>query len=569
MISFKKVRYKNFLSAGNQFTEIDFQKNKITLVVGKNGAGKTSFIDAICFGLYNKAFRNVNKPQLVNTITQKNTLVEIDFSINNVEYAVKRGINPPVFEIFKEGNLLDQQNTKDYQDLLEKQILKINYKTFIQIVILGSTNYIPFMKLTPDVRREIQEELLDLRIYSVMNSLLKKKIEGNKFNVRENDYQLTLIKNKIELQDSHILQLKQNNEELITDKKVKIDEIDQSMAILRQEKTTQSETLLACKQQLAARNKKAKKISEYEAVSKKLETKAGKLRTDIEFYQKNLHCPTCLQNIDDVFKMEAIKGKEDKLQEVSEAQVELSQKIGELYKSLPQIEDLNNGIITLNKKISSLNVQIETSENLIEQYEKEIEDLKKRNVDIGSQNEIRNNLELELAKYVEEQKKFSEEKEIFVAASSLLKDGGIKNKVIAQYIPLINKLINEFLSKMDFFCNFTFDENFTEHIRSRFRDEFSYESFSQGEKMRIDLSILFCWREIAKRRNSASCNLLIFDEILDGALDGDGIDDFLKILHSIITDANIFIISHKVDATDKFENVLKFVKTKNFSRIAS
>lgn len=569
MILFSKVRYKNFLSAGNQFTEIDFQKNKITLVVGKNGAGKTSFIDAICFALYNRAFRNVNKPQLVNTITQKNTLIEIEFSINNIEYVVKRGINPPVFEIFKEGQLLDQQNTKDYQDLLEKQILKINYKTFIQIVILGSTNYIPFMKLTPDVRREIQEELLDLRVYSVMNSLLKKKIENNKFNIRENDYQLTLINNKIELQDSHILQLKQNNTELIDDKKVKIDEITQSLDLLRQEKTTASASLSDSKLRLATRNKQAKKIAKYEDVAKKLATKAGKLQTDIEFYNKNLHCPTCLQPIDETFKMEATKEKEAKLQEVSDAQGDLSQKISNLYENLAPIENLNNEIFTLNKEISTLDVQITTSENLIEQYEKEIEDLKKRNVDIGSQNEIRLKLEEELEKHLSEQQKFSEEKELYVASSSLLKDGGIKNKVISQYIPLINQLINEFLAKMDFFCNFTFDENFTEHIKSRFRDEFSYESFSQGEKMRIDLSILFCWREIAKRRNSASCNLLIFDEILDGSLDLDGADDFLKILNSVINDANVFIISHKVDITDKFENVIKFVKTKNFSRISS
>ena len=526
-------------------------------------------LNALCFCLYNKAFSNLNKPQLVNSITKKNTLVEIEFSSGKNEYVVKRGMVPAIFEIYKNGKLINQSAaSKDYQEELEKQILKMNYKTFTQIVVLGTSNYKHFMRLTPDVRREVIEDLLDLKIFSVMNSVLKRRVDSNKLNEREIKIEYENAKTKIVYQEDIIDRLNQNKEELIKQKEGKILQYQVEVQSLLESIEDLNNLFEMKNKQFSTAKKKKAKFKELEDIKKKFDQKLRKLYDEISFYENNDNCPTCNQSIEKIFKTNVLTERTSEKEKLTSASVDLDKKVKEFEEYVEKVIILNDEIVDISKNITEVNAKISTIQTHIQDINVEIDELRKKDEDVEKEKATLKEMELELEKIENNKSKYAEEKDLLGVAGVLLKDGGIKTKIVKQYIPLMNKLINQYLTSLDLFINFEFDENFTEKIKSRFRDEYSYESFSEGEKVRINLAILFTWREIAKRRNSAACNLLIFDEVLDGSLDLDGAEDFIRMLQSIHSDVNIFIISHKVDSfTDKFENVIKFQKVKNFSKV--
>lgn len=571
MIYFKTIRYKNLLSTGNSFTEIELNKNNTTLIVGENGAGKSTILDALSFALYNKPFRKVNKPQLLNSINKKDLIVELEFDIGSSMYKIIRGFRPTIFEVYQNNKMLNQDAaSRDYQEILEKQILKLNHKSFCQVVVLGSASFVPFMQLIPVHRREIIEDLLDIQIFSTMNSLLKEKIGNNNTKLLEIDYQYDLTSEKIKMQHEHIMALQKNNDEQI--EKLKVD-LKQYMEKINAEKKEiekidlEIENANAGIQDQDQVNKKSKKLQVLET---QLNDKLAKLQNEIEFFNSHDNCPTCKQGIDDTFKCETVSVKQNQLEETNAGVEQLRQEI-------LNIQDRIQTIANVSSQITSFNIEKITHSNsitgLIQQCKKaakDIEEFQKKTEEFVINDDKMKELETSIDQLTEQKSELSKDKEAYNIASIILKDNGIKARIIKQYIPVINKLINKYLSAMDFFVQFELDENFDETIKSRFRDEFSYASFSEGEKMRINLAILFTWRAIAKLRNSASTNLLIMDEVLDGSLDSNGTDEFLKILNNLTQDTNTFIISHKVDQlVDKFSNVLKFAKIKNFSQVAA
>jgi DNA repair exonuclease SbcCD ATPase subunit len=571
LIYFKTIRYKNLLSTGNSFTEILLNKNNTTLIVGENGAGKSTILDALSFALYNKPFRKVNKPQLLNSINKKDLIVELEFDIGSHMYKIVRGFRPTIFEVYQNNKLLNQDaSSRDYQDILEKQILKLNHKSFCQVVVLGSASFVPFMQLIPVHRREIIEDLLDIQIFSTMNSLLKEKISTNTTELMEVDYQYDLTSEKIKMQHEHIMALQKNNDDQI--EKLKID-LKQYMEKIDAEKKEIEKIDLEIQnansdiQDQDQVNKKSKKLQVLET---QLNDKLAKLKNEIEFFNSHDNCPTCKQGIDDTFKCETVSIKQNQLEETNEG-------IEQLRQEIQIIQDRIQYIANISSQITSFNIEKITHSNSIsgllsqcKKAAKDIDELQKKTEEFVLNDDRMVELEALLDQLLGQKSELIKDKEAYSIASVILKDNGIKARIIKQYIPVINKLINKYLSAMDFFVQFELDENFDETIKSRFRDEFSYASFSEGEKMRINLAILFTWRAIAKLRNSASTNLLIMDEVLDGSMDSNGTDEFLKILNNLTQDTNTFIISHKVDQlVDKFSNVIKFEKHKNFSRIAS
>lgn len=570
MIYFKSIRWKNLLSTGNTFTEIVFDRYKTVLIVGENGAGKSTILDALSFGLYGKPFRKVNKNQLINTINGKGTVVELEFSIGKKNYKVIRGIKPNVFEIYSEGNLLDQNaDAKEYQEMLESQILKLNQKSFAQIVILGSASFVPFMQLPTSHRREIVEDLLDIQIFSTMNSILKDKIAYNRIKATDVDYKIKGSAEKIEMHKKHIESLKQNNDELIKQKNEQLQKVNDDITAANGKVADISSEIEKLSETVVDQDKVRKKLDTVQDLARKVDNRLDKIKKDITFFESHDDCPTCRQGIEHTHKTSILETNNNQVAEIERGKQQIAEELTGINERLSEIAKISSTITARNREVSDLLVQIRTWSTFVTQINKEIEDIGANTKHIDANNEEIKQLKEDLKAAIADKETLSKDKQVFDIAAVLLKDSGIKTKIIKQYVPIINKLINKYLAAMDFFVSFELNENFEETIKSRFRDEFTYDSFSEGEKMRIDLALLFAWRAVAKLRNSASTNLLIMDEVFDSSLDSSGTDEFLKILNGLTGDTNTFIISHKGDQLfDKFDHVIKFEKHKNFSRIA-
>ena len=570
-ITFHAVRYKNFLSTGNDFTELRLDDVSTTLVVGANGHGKSTFMDAICYALYNKAFRKVNKPQLLNSINNKNCVVEIEFSTGKDRYLVRRGMKPGIFEILKNGDMINQEAAnRDYQEILEKYILKMTFKSFCQVVILGSASFVPFMQLPTGQRREIIEDLLDIQIFTTMNMLLKDKVNSNARELLEVDYRQDLASEKIKMQEDHLRSMLTNTQELIDGYREKIakheKEIESESRIIEEKRREQSALI----SQTGDYETLTRKMLEMSSIRSKLNDKVERINHDITFFHDHDNCPTCKQIIDSAFKEEVIQGRKAEVASVSEGIRTITERFVEVERQVEQMKSTLDRIVSINLDINMKTTKIKHIESSIRDLNEQIEQAKRKNQSYVGDNDALKKLEEELSQIAEEKRHLIEVREIHKLVATILKDNGIKARIIKQYVPIINKLINKYLAAMDFFVQFELDENFNETIKSRFRDVFSYASFSEGEKTRIDLALLFAWRAIAKRRNSASTNLLILDEVFDGSLDAQGSDDFLGIIQSVSGDGNIFVISHKTDAMkDKFDRIIEFEKKNNFSRIVS
>ena len=567
MIQFSKVRYKNFLSTGNYFTEINLNTNPTTLIIGENGAGKSTFLDAITFGLFGKPFRNINKPQLVNSINDKDCVVEVEFSIASKQYKIVRGIKPNQFEIYCDGVLLNQDaKAKDYQDQLEKLILKMNYKSFTQIVILGSTNFTPFMQLSAADRRSVIEDLLDIQIFSAMNVVVKNKLNSNKSEAAQLKIQIDATKGKIELHKKHLDELKRNTKDIVDAKKKEVTENNTALETLATESTAKDSQIDALLLQISdedASNKKFTKLNQFEA---KIEGNIQKLEKDIEFYSVNSTCPTCDQAINN--KEEKVHSCNSKITELGDGLKKLKDESNAVLQRINTIKATQKELKSLEQDLVRINTSSKQIRNYIKKLEAEIDEIENKPAMSNEFKAQSKTLLNELQTQNDKRKAASEAITNYDIISQLLKDGGIKSKIIKQYIPIINKLVNKYLASMDFFVNFNLDEEFKESIKSRHRDDFSYENFSEGEKKRIDLALLFTWRAVAKMKNSANTNLLIFDEVFDGSLDTNGTEEFLKLINMFNDGTNIFVISHKGDVlADKFKHTIKFGKVKNFSQM--
>jgi DNA repair exonuclease SbcCD ATPase subunit len=570
MIIFQKVRWKNFLSTGNTFTEIDFQKSPNTLIIGHNGAGKSTILDALCFGLFGKPFRKINKPQLLNSINQQACVVEIEFAIGQKNYKVIRGIKPNVFEVYLGDKLLDQDaKAKDYQEFLEKFILKINFKSFTQVVILGSASFVPFMQLTPADRRAIIEDLLDINIFSSMNSVVKEKMSEIKDLSVKSKHEMDLTSERINFQKQSIEDHKNRSDEEIGKKRKEItDSVDQIFTLKRDVDLIQKHIDVLQRKiddKLSVENK-SKKLLQLES---KIETNIKKNEKDIAFYEEHDNCPTCKQTIEGEFKSEQVKERKSKVVTQREGLTEIATEITKANQRIEEINNINKHIAGHNNEIVKHNSTISAINAFVTKLQREIEELSTSKDTVEEENQKLKELKQHLSVLLAKMEELSVEKQYYEFAGNLLKDTGIKTKIIRQYLPIMNKLINKYLTAMDFFVNFNINESFEETIKSRHRDEFSYANFSEGEKMRIDLALLFTWRQIAKLKNSTNTNLLILDEVFDSSLDGVGTEEFLKLLHEMGTDTNVFVISHKGDQLfDKFRSIIKFEKHNNFSRIA-
>jgi len=567
MIIFKKVRWKNILSTGNSMTEVDLNTHNTTLIVGENGAGKSTILDAICFALFNRPFRQVSKTQLLNSINEQNGEVQVEFSIGTKEYKIIRCMKPNKFEIYCDNLMLNQDASNlDYQKHLEQSILKLNYRSFTQVVILGSSTFVPFMKLSSSHRREVVEDILDIKIFSSMNLLVKNKIKEINDDIKSIDDNTELTLQKIELQEQYINDLEQNKDKIIKNNNEKIDLNKKTISKYLSDKTELENLNDGLLTEVSEQSNISKKLKKLNKLHSTISTKKSREEKDVEFFLNNDECPTCDQVITNEFKTNVIKQREDKVIEYQDGLNDLDIEIQNLENRLEIIEQLSIKLNENNIKIGTLSTSISTLEELNEGLTKEIKEYEQ----LGSTQENRKKLEElkdSLLLFEQRKAKLIEDKHYHDIARNMLQDSGIKTKIIKKYLPIMNKLINGYLSSMDFFINFTIDENFNEIIKSRYRDEFKYYSFSEGEKMRIDLGLLFTWRAIAKMKNSTNTNLLLLDEIFDSSLDGTGTDDFLKILNTF-KDENVFVISHKGDVlVDKFDHTIKFEKIQNFSKI--
>ena len=566
MIHFKYVRWRNFLSTGNQFTEIQLDRNNTTLIIGENGAGKSTILDALCFGLFGKPFRNINKPQLLNSVNGSACEVEVEFRIGTKEVKVVRGIKPNKFEIYINGKMYNQDaNARDYQKYLEQQILKLNYRSFTQVVILGSSTFIPFMQLKARHRREVVEEILDIQIFSLMNMLVKQRMKTIAEDMREMDYNIKLNREKISLQEKYISEMKQNKKNLVDEKTSLVASNEEEVFSRNAENTKLNEEKDNWLAEIADKDKVVATMNKLNNLKSTLREKKNSNAKMVEFFENNDICPTCEQTLDNSEEMIALKEKEvskfstaldeleDKITESKGRQKIINEIVEKIRESEVQAAKNNQSIVQLEKFNATLSTEI--AQLADEELSKSDYDKLKR-------------LNKKMKGLDEQRSKLREDQTYADAVRNMLQDSGIKTKIIKQYLPIMNKLINTYLTSMEFYVNFTLDENFNETIKSRYRDEFTYASFSEGEKMRIDLALLFTWRAVAKMKNSTNTNLLILDEIFDSSLDGTGTDEFLKILNTL-GDENVFVISHKQDAlADKFRSTIKFEKVKNFSHIS-
>ena len=567
MIIFKKVRWKNFLSTGNYFLEVELDRNPSTLIVGENGSGKSTVLDALCFVLFNKPFRTISKSQLINSINLSGTVVELEFHIQKNKFKIIRGIKPNIFEIYCNGKMLNQEaSNNDYQKILEQQILKLNYRSFTQVVILGSSTFIPFMQLKTRDRREVVEDILDIKIFSLMNFLLKHKVKEVSEELKSIEYEFSLTKDKINLQQKYIEDIKKNKEKIVTEKQI---EVNDSLKLIEQ----QNKDILKLQEDMkpldeALKDKDAilKSVKEFNKMEAKLSNRVDENERQRKFFSENDECPTCTQTIEKDLKEKKIKEKTNRILELKEGITKLEQELNEKEKKLSELNLVGTAIRAKEVDIAKATASISQLKKFIEHANNQLQEYKKASVlEEDSIKLVRLNERLKINE--EQITKLREDKFYVDVARNLLMDTGIKTKIINQYLPIMNKLINGYLTSMDFYVNFTLDNEFKETIKSRHRDEFSYSSFSEGEKMRIDLALLFTWRAVAKMKNSTNTNLLILDEIFDSSLDTTGTDDFLKILGTF-ANQNVFVISHKGDTMfDKFRNIIRFEKQRNFSKL--
>jgi len=568
MIIFRNVKWKNLLSTGNHFTEIKLDGTPNTLVVGENGSGKSTMLDALCFALFGKPFRSINKPQLVNSINGKDCVVEVTLDTNNKNYRIVRGIKPNIFEIYCNGELLNQEAaSRDYQEHLEKFILKLNYKSFTQIVILGSASFTPFMQLSASDRRTIIEDLLDIQIFSTMNTLVRDKLSNNKDLIYEKKHERDLANQKYELQKQHIEELKQNNEEKIKEYDTEIQYHNDTVSALLANVTaltTETEELQLVVASKIETEAKVKKITKLES---QIESNLSKFKKDISFFQSHDDCPTCRQAIANSFKEEELETLNTKVVECEHCLSQLEEKLNAEQDKLNEIAEKQKELQRKQVEIATYNTTITETNKMIARLQKLANELKDSKVVTELEEQQLKLLKDSLTELQVALKTLIEERTYYEVASNLLKDTGIKTKIIRQYLPVINKLVNKYLASLDFFVNFNLDESFKETIKSRHRDEFTYNNFSEGEKQRIDMALMLTWRAVAKLKNSSNTNLLILDETFDSSLDSNGTEELMKILQ-MLEGVNLFVISHKGDILqDKFMNVIRFSKEKNFSRI--
>ena len=567
MIQFKYVRWKNFLSTGNNFIEIQLDRNPTTLIIGENGAGKSTILDALCFGLFGKPFRGVNKPQLLNSVNNSSCLVEVEFKIGSKNIKVIRGIKPNIFEIYVNNKMYNQDaNVRDYQKYLEQQILKLNYRSFTQVVILGSSTFIPFMQLKARHRREVVEEILDIQIFSLMNMLLKQKLKTISDDLRDIDYEMELTTEKIELQKKYIDNVKKDKDKIIKEKTSLVSGNEEEIFV-RQGKINllkkDNDTLLT---QISDTNKIQKNYNKLKSIQATLVEKHKSHSIVVDFFENNNDCPTCEQHIDEIFKKDMIFKKQKDVDKFSNGLKELEEELKKSKNRQKEISDITDKIRENEVQIAKDNSSVVQLEKFNSTLQTEIKQLLTGDVSKSDYDKLKKSKDK--LKNIDSQKtKLREDKTYSEAAKNMLQDTGIKTKIIKQYLPIMNRLINTYLTSMEFYVNFTLNESFEETIKSRYRDEFTYDSFSEGEKMRIDLALLFTWRAIAKMKNSTNTNLLMLDEIFDSSLDSAGTDEFLKILNTL-ADENVFVISHKQDIlVDKFRSTIKFEKIRNFSHI--
>jgi DNA repair exonuclease SbcCD ATPase subunit len=570
MILFKKIRWCNFLSTGNQFTEIDFTKNSTNLIIGSNGAGKSTVLDALTFSLFGKPFRKINKPQLINSVNDKDCKVEVEFDIGNISWKVVRGIKPNIFEIYRNNSFLDQSSAAlDQQKWLEQNVLKMNYKSFTQIVILGSSTFVPFMQLSAAHRREVIEDLLDIKIFSSMNFVIKEKIRMLKDEIKTLDLKKESLNDKVKMQKEFIEELENRGKDNIKNNNRKISDLMTEIELYMNENSATEEQVFVHTKQQESVTGSTEKLRKFGNLKGKISQKVSTITKEHKFFTENTVCPTCTQSIEEVFRINKINDAQSKAKELQSGYKELEEAIKEEEGRERQFLALSKEITKLTNEISQNNIKISGCQRQIRDLESEVQtittQLENRNTEHEKLEEFRNNLQ----NTYEELASKKDSVNYYDFAYSLLKDGGVKTKIIKKYLPLINQQVNRYLQMMDFYINFTLDEEFNETVQSPIHEDFSYASFSEGEKMRIDLALLFTWREVARFKNSVNTNLLIMDEVFDSSLDGFGTEEFLKIICYVIKDANIFVISHKTGLEDKFESVIKFEKHKGFSRMVA